>query len=220
MSVETIGREELIATAWQVLDRTGFEGFKVASVMRAAGTSARVFYRHFDSKDDLLVELLRDESRRGAMRIDRLVEATDTATEAVRLWIAASTSAAAMPKLQPRTRLFANLTQRLEGHQEAIAESREMLRRSLLAAIEAGCRSGEFTSPDPLGDTIRIQSLCGAVINDLLQYRTTDDPAMLIAGVQEFTLRALGATRPEQSDVRAARPSMARSRGSRRPSPR
>jgi AcrR family transcriptional regulator len=192
VAAEAISRDELIATAWQVLERTGFEGFKVASVMRAAGTSARAFYRHFDSKDDLLVELLLDESRRGAARIDRLVEAAEGASEAVRVWIAATTSAATMPKLQARTRLFASLTQRIDGHNDAIAESRNMLRRSLLSAIEAGCRTGELTSPDPLGDAVRIQTLCGGVVNDLLQSRTSEDPAALVGGIQEFSLRALG----------------------------
>jgi AcrR family transcriptional regulator len=189
---QATSREELIATAWHVLERTGFEGFKVASVMRAAGTSARAFYRHFESKDDLLVELLLDESRRGAARIDRLVDAANDATEAVRVWITASTSAAMMPKLQPRTRLFASLTQRLDGHDEAIAESRAMLRRSLASAIETGCRSGDLASPNPLGDALRIQSLCGAMITDVLQNRTAEDSAVLIAGLQDFALRALG----------------------------
>jgi AcrR family transcriptional regulator len=195
VTAEAISRDELIASAWQVLDRTGFEGFKVASVMRAAGASARAFYRHFESKDDLLVELLLDESRRGAARIDRLVEGAQGATDSVRVWIAASTSAATMPKLQPRTRLFASLTQRIVGHHDAIDESRGMLRRSLVEAIEEGCRSGEFVSPDPLGDAVRIQALCGGVINDLLQSRTNEDPAAVVAGLQEFTLRALSPSR-------------------------
>jgi AcrR family transcriptional regulator len=193
VSTDAVSRDDLIATAWQVLDRTGFEGFKVASVMRAADTSARSFYRHFDSKDDLLVELLLDESRRGSARIDRLVDAADGAADAVRAWIAATTSAAATPKLQPRVRLFASLTQRIEGHHEAIAASRSMLRRSLVVAIESGCRSGELRSPDPLGDAIRIQALSGALVNDLLQSRTPEDPAVLIAGIQDFALRALSA---------------------------
>jgi hypothetical protein len=67
-----------------------------------------------------------------------------------------------------------------------------MLRRSLLSAIEAGCRTGELTSPDPLGDAVRIQTLCGGVVNDLLQSRTSEDPAALVGGIQEFSLRALG----------------------------
>jgi AcrR family transcriptional regulator len=191
VSAEAISRDELIATAWQVLDRTGFEGFKVASVMRAAGTSARAFYRHFESKDDLLVELLLDESRRGAARIDRLVEAADGPADKVRAWIAANTSGATTPKFQQRVRLFASLTQRIEGHHEAIAESRDLLRRSLVDAIESGCRAGDFRSIDPLGDAVRIQALCGAMINDVLQGRTTEDSAWLIAGLQEFSLRAL-----------------------------
>jgi len=192
VAADAISRDELIATAWQVLERTGFEGFKVASVMRAAGTSALAFYRHFESKDELLVELLLDESRRGAARIDRLVEAAQGASEAVRDWVAATTSAATMPKLQARTRFFASLTQRIDGHHDAIAESRSMLRRSLLSAIEAGCRTGELTSRDPLGDAVRIQTFCGGVINDLLQSRTSEDPAALVGGIQEFSLRALG----------------------------
>src|SRR4051812_47980450 len=56
--------DRLVRAAWDVLARTGFEGFKVASVIRAAGSSTKGFYRHFASKDEMLLALLIDETNR------------------------------------------------------------------------------------------------------------------------------------------------------------
>ena len=60
-------RERLLRSAKQVLERSGWWGFKVESVLRQAGLSTRSFYRHFEKKSDLLVALLEMEfeQRRG-----------------------------------------------------------------------------------------------------------------------------------------------------------
>ena len=187
------GRERLITAAWQVLARTGFAGFKVASVIRAAGASTTTFYRHFDSKDALFVELLRDEARRGAARIERIVADAGDPVAAVRAWIAANMSAAASPALRPRARLFAGLGEHVEGHPEAFAEVRDLLLRPLIAAIEAGVRAGQLTSADVRDDAVRIQGLSRSAIGDLLVGVDAVDPDAVVASVQRFALRALGA---------------------------
>jgi AcrR family transcriptional regulator len=186
------GRERLMTAAWQVLERTGFAGFKVASVLRAAGASTTTFYRHFDSKDALFVELLRDEARRGAARIERLVAEAGDPPQAVRAWIAANMSAAASPTLRPRARLFAGLSEHVEGHPQAFAEVRDLLMRSLVSAIEAGVLAGQLTSADVHDDALRIQGLARAAIADLLA-GVEADPETVVSSVQGFALRALSA---------------------------
>jgi AcrR family transcriptional regulator len=187
------GRDQLVAAAWDVLGRTGFEGFKVASVIRASGASTRTFYRHFASKDHLFVELLSDEARRGAARIDRLVAGAADPPDAVRTWIAATMSAATTPELQPRARLFTSLSERIQGHSDVFESVRARLRRSLEDAIEAGRRSGDFSPGDPAADAARIQRLCGATMADILSDRVVDEPDVVVLGIQEFALRALRA---------------------------
>jgi len=52
-----------------LLERSGFEGFKVQLVLREAGVSARAFYRHFGDKDELMLALLQEEMARAGAHI-------------------------------------------------------------------------------------------------------------------------------------------------------
>jgi AcrR family transcriptional regulator len=184
-------REQLVEAAWNVLARTGFEGFKVSSVIRATGLSMRAFYRCFASKDDLFVELLLDETRRGAARIERMVAAEDDPAARVAAWVAAMMSAATQPGLTARTRLFTSLGERIEGRPEVWSAVRALLLPSLVAAIESGRQHGVHSSADPHADAILIQALCGATISDLVHGRSSDEPNDVIAHVQSMIARAL-----------------------------
>ena len=76
-----------IDAAWVLLEQTGFEGFKIAGVVRATNSSVKAFYRCFDSKDALILELLLDEMRRAARRIaQRLDETEDPRLRCRRGW--------------------------------------------------------------------------------------------------------------------------------------
>ena len=191
----SVGRERLVDAAWDVLERTGFEGFKVASVIRAAGVSTKTFYRYFDSKNDLFVELLRDEARRGSARIERLVGDVEGPAERVRAWIDATMSAAARPELRARAQLFSGLCQRRLDHPEVYAEIRGQLIAPLVAAIEDGVRLAELASPDAVADAARIHDMCRSALADIVTGDGRDDVGDIIAGIQDFAMRALATTR-------------------------
>lgn len=186
-----MARARLVDAAWHVLARTGFEGFKVASVIRATGVSTRTFYRCFSSKDDLFVELLADESRRASERISRIVAAETDPHAKVSAWISAIMSAATMPDLLPRARLFTNLGDRIDGHPELFSELRSRLLPPLADAISEGCAAGTMTSADPLADAATINWLCRAAIADIVRGRCDEDAATVISQVQGLCLRAL-----------------------------
>lgn len=185
------GHERLVDAAWHVLERTGFEGFKVASVIRAAGVSTKTFYRFFASKDELLIELLRDETRRGAARIERLVGDANAPGLRVRAWIEASMSAAAHPELRARAQLFSGLSQRVQQHPDVFAEIRGQLIAPLVSAIEDGVRVGELVSADPVADARRIQDMCRSAVLDIVTGDGGEEPSGIIASIQGFALRAL-----------------------------
>ncbi len=184
-------RDQLVGAAWKVLERTGFEGFKVSSVIRSTGLSMRTFYRCFASKDDLFVELLLDETRRGAARIGRIVAAEDDPGERVTVWVAAMMSAATQPGLTSRTRLFTSLGERIEGRPEVWVATRALLLPPLVAAIESGRDHGAISSADPEGDAVMISALCRAAISDIVSGRSADDPTEVVAQVQSLVQRAL-----------------------------
>ena len=185
--------DRLISAAWDVLERTGFEGFKVASVIRAAGSSTKAFYRHFGSKDAMLLALLLDETRRASARFAARLAGTTSPTDAVNTWIATMIGAAARPDLAARARLFASLDQINSGFPTMVMEARGPMLAPLVRALEQGLASGEFPLADPEADARLIMPLCGGVLRDLLDGTTTNTVAGAIAETQSLVMRGLGA---------------------------
>jgi AcrR family transcriptional regulator len=56
-------RRALIDAGIAVLRRTGSEGCTVADVLEEAGLSTRAFYRHFASKDELVLAIYEHDAR-------------------------------------------------------------------------------------------------------------------------------------------------------------
>jgi AcrR family transcriptional regulator len=51
----TTGRDRLVATAVELFYRNGFAAIGIDRVIQAAGVSKTTFYKHFESKDELIV---------------------------------------------------------------------------------------------------------------------------------------------------------------------
>src|SRR5262245_20307971 len=56
-------RDRIIATARDLFRKHGIRGIGVDAIAEAAGTNKMTLYRHFGSKDDLIVACLRDVAR-------------------------------------------------------------------------------------------------------------------------------------------------------------
>jgi AcrR family transcriptional regulator len=185
--------DRLIHAAWDVLGRTGFEGFKVASVIRAAGSSTKAFYRHFASKDAMLLALLVDETERASARFAARMATTSSPTEAVEMWISTMIGAAGRPDLAARARLFASLSQVSSNFPDQVRRTRQPMLAPLLEALAAGRASGAMPLADPPADARLIMSLCGGVLRDLLDGTASGNVEDSIAETQSFVLRSLGA---------------------------
>ncbi|MBX2850511.1 MAG: TetR/AcrR family transcriptional regulator [Phycisphaeraceae bacterium] len=55
MDVPKVGRDRLVATAVEVCYRNGFNAVGIDQILAEAGVTKTTFYKHFESKDDLLV---------------------------------------------------------------------------------------------------------------------------------------------------------------------
>lgn len=70
-------RERLLEAANRVFESKGYEGARVADIVREAGMSSRSFYELFDSKADLVAEVVQSLSERFLQRWDEIVQETD-----------------------------------------------------------------------------------------------------------------------------------------------
>src|SRR3954470_9023232 len=65
--------ERCVAAARELASETASASFTVAQIASRAGLSLKSFYRCFPGKDELLLALLEDDSRRGARVLDERI---------------------------------------------------------------------------------------------------------------------------------------------------
>jgi len=74
-------REQILATAARLFAERGYHGVSVGDIGRSVGVSGPALYKHFDSKDAVLAEMLVAISQRllaeGRARVDRAVGPAD-----------------------------------------------------------------------------------------------------------------------------------------------
>src|SRR4051794_38447758 len=97
----------LIDAALVVMRETGAIDPAVRDVVREAGLSNQAFYRHFPSKDALLLAVLADGQRQLVSYVEHRVERVDDPRERVRRWIEALMEQARRPQAAAATRPFA-----------------------------------------------------------------------------------------------------------------
>ena len=160
-------RERLLTAAMQVLERSGWWGFKVESVLKQANLSTRSFYRHFEKKTDLLLALLEVELNGAAVALGKRTAAADSPADKVRTYIAATIDMAYREDLVKPSSLFAShWRELLPEYPEAINRCTERLIAPLAGAIEAGVANGDFTSADALADARAIFYLVAGITAD------------------------------------------------------
>ena len=160
-------RSRLLTAAMQVLERSGWWGFKVESVLRQAGLSTRSFYRHFEKKSDLLLAVLEFELGGAAIKLRRVTAAADTPSEKVRAFVAATMDMAYREDLAKPSSLFAaHWRELLPEYPDAIDRWTERLMAPLVEAIQEGKNRGELHSDDPVADARAIFFLVGGMTAD------------------------------------------------------
>jgi len=96
----------LVEAAYAVVQRTGSFDPTIRDILGEAGLSTQAFYRHFASKDDLMLVLLDDGRRRLLEYLGhRMAKATDPAG-AVRAWIEGVMNQVVDAEAAERTRPF------------------------------------------------------------------------------------------------------------------
>ena len=76
-------RAELLDSAERDFEREGFRGLSVGRLLRDNRISTRTFYKHFESKDRLVVEVLERRHARYLDALDAAVDARDAPVDAL-----------------------------------------------------------------------------------------------------------------------------------------
>ena len=150
----------LVAAGFALIRETGQLEPRVGEIVRAAGLSNQAFYKHFRSKDELLVTLLDEGSRQLADYLRHRMQAQGAPELKIRAWLAGMCEQALNPEAAAATRPFALSRARLaELFPEEVATSERVLTEMLREAIAAAVAQGSFPHADPDRDAEALYDL-------------------------------------------------------------
>ena len=182
----------LLDAALAVMERNGYVDAAVADILREADLSTRSFYRHFESKDQLLCALYRREAEAAAVRLHAKVEAAPSPRAALDAWIDEILSFGHHRTKAARVAVLGSPgAMRAEGYAEETRHAAKLLMAPLEALLAAGAADGSFPLADPTADAPLVQSVAWAAAG-LNPTRDKLPRAEASRQVRSFCERALG----------------------------
>ncbi len=184
----------IIDAAYTCLSEPHSGPIPVAAILQRAGVSTRAFYRHFESKDELFLALLRQESDTLADRLDRIAEEVPgDSVDQLKAWIGRMFGWMHDEEMRMHlTVIDSDEVRAAKGYRETRERLHADRERSLVEILRRGRADGSFPLADPEHDAVAIS----AVISREMVNQAPDDEERLqrsLDWVLEFALRALGA---------------------------
>jgi AcrR family transcriptional regulator len=165
----------------------------VAAILQRAGVSTRAFYRHFESKDELFLAMLRQECDELAERLDRIAEETPGGpVNQLRAWIAHMFGLVQHPERRMHlTVIDSDEVRTAKGYRETRERAHADRERSLVKILRRGRDDGSFPRTDPERDAIAISAVVTRAMSTS-DPRDEDQLQAAVASVVDFALRAFG----------------------------
>ena len=185
----------LYSATLKVLRRNDYADVAIADILEEAGLSTRSFYRHFQSKDELLLMLYRRDAEVAAARLRSRVAEASSSAKALEAWIDEILSFRFDRRKAERVALLgAASAQRAEGYAAEAIHAGRLLAAPLLEVLQAGKRDGSFPAADPRVHAEMIRAIVFDLGGLSSSGRGPVPRATATRDVLRFCLRALGAT--------------------------
>lgn len=188
--------ERLLIAARTVLGRSGWWGFKVESVLREARLSTRSFYRHFQSKAELLLAVLETEMELTAVRLARAASVEGDARAQLDSWVEETLAMAYRRDLAVRAPLFA------EHWRELLAEFPDRMHAvvsrmiaTLVPVLQRGHDDGIWPNTVPDEDGLCVFYLVSGLTADIAVGRGMYPHDTTKTTLMAFIERALSGSR-------------------------
>jgi AcrR family transcriptional regulator len=157
----------MIEAAYRALSRDTSQPVSVARILDATGLGTRAFYRHFRSKDDLLLAMFRRDSELVTAELEDRVAAAGDPLAALEAWVDQLLSLLYDPRRFRRVQVMMSAeVRRVPGYgleQKTVFDAQ----RAVLAAIlERGRGDGTFPQAKALPDARAIQAITNRLIDE------------------------------------------------------
>jgi AcrR family transcriptional regulator len=185
-------RQAIVIAASESVREHGVQGLSIAAVLERAQLSTRAFYRHFESKDQLVTAVFLEMARVEKRRLKRKMTSAVTPVDAVVAWIDGRLDLAFDESIKSDLRYASSEAQSQIFASPALIQPAyaEML-KPLVDAVQHGLLEGVFHDIDPV--TVA-ESIHGVVWACTERHWATGD--CVRADVREhavrFCLRGLG----------------------------
>jgi AcrR family transcriptional regulator len=153
----------IVAAAAEALREHGVRGLSVAAVLDHADLSTRAFYRHFESKDQVVAAVFLEMAHAEKRRLQRKMAQAADLVEAVAAWIDGRLDLAFDENIKSDLRrLSLEAQSQMFAAPELIQPAFEQMLKPLIEELERGLRVGVFHDIDPASVAQSIQGVVWA----------------------------------------------------------
>jgi AcrR family transcriptional regulator len=185
----------LLDAALAVMQRNGYADAAVADVLKEADLSTRSFYRHFESKDELLCAVYRREAEAAAERLHTKVASAGSPRDSLEAWIDEILSFGHHRAKAARVAVLGSpAAMKAEGYTEESRRAARLLIAPLEELLSRGVADGSFPLADPVADAPFIQSVVWTVAGLSQTRNKAMSRGEAVRQVRSFCERALGAS--------------------------
>jgi AcrR family transcriptional regulator len=188
-------RELILRAAYRTIGRDAGAPAPVHEILQEAGLSTRAFYRHFRSKDELVVTMYRTAAERVAEELSDAAARAPGPAAALEAWIRHHLAVVYDPRRARQTGVLTSAEVRAaDGYDQARQDDATVRRTMLAEVIRAGQRAGVFpASTDADEDARAVLSVVGGLIEARLAGAATPTWADAARHTTDLFLRAFGA---------------------------
>src|SRR5689334_4897835 len=179
-------KQRIMRSAYELIQRDGSKETSVHDILDAAGISTRAFYRHFRSRDELVLEMYRVDCERVNATLAAAVAAAPDPSAALAAWIDQNLAVVYdARRLRHAVVLSSWEVSSAEGFTDVKNAGLAEQRAPLVALLRDGRDQGVFPYTDPETDALAIQAVVGAHMRARLDH---DPVALTRAEAREHTL--------------------------------
>jgi len=187
-------RQGIIEAAYRCLSEPHSGPIPVAAILERAGLSTRAFYRHFASKDELFLAMLRQEADALTDRLGRIAqELPGDSVKQLTAWVEMMFDLAHDPELRMHlTVIDSDEVRAAKGYRDMRERLHADRERSLERVLARGRDDGVFPLARPQTDAVAINAIVSRELT-ISGAGSDEDLQRARARVLDFALRALGA---------------------------
>lgn len=189
-------RRTILAAASKSVREQGVRGLSIAAVLDRAQLSTRAFYRHFESKDQLVAAVFLEMAGVEMRRLRRKMANAETVVDAVAAWIDGRLDLAFDENIKSDLRYLSSEAQsQMFASPDLVQPAYAVMLEPLIEQLERGLESGVFHDIDPV---TAAQSIHGVVWAGTERHWATGDcdRADTRESILRFCLRGIGVSSP------------------------